>query len=136
MPSAYTGASQVFKIGLAANSLTTISGNGNGLATVSLDTTTPHRVIPGGGDAHRQLTGTSDWTLSFTVDANATTWPILAFRTGTKLYFEFSPIGAASGTPKYTGGGLMSVPLPAPTDDVITFDVTVEADGPLTTGTN
>lgn len=130
----YTGAGQVFKIGPAANSLTTISGEGNGLANVDLQPTAGTRVIPGGGPAYRQLDGTSDWTLPFEVDANAVTWPLLFNKIGATLHFEWAPLGDDAGDPKVTGQGIVSVPVPAPTGDVIVFSVNVEADGPLTVG--
>jgi len=134
MTDAYKGSAQTLKIGPANSSLTAISGEANGLANVSLEPTAGTRVIPGGGASHRQLNGVTDWTFNFTVDANATTWPLLFNKVGADLFFEWGPLGSTGGNPKVTGKGIISIPVPAPTDDVITFTVAVEADGPLAVG--
>ena len=131
MTDAYKGADMVLKIGPAANNLTTISGPSNGLATAGVTPTAGTRVIPGGGASYRQLNGVTDWTFPFTVDANPTTWPLLWNKVGADLFFEWSPIGEGAGNPRVTGKGIITVPLTPSTDDVLTFDVTAEADGPL-----
>ena len=136
MADAYKGADQVFKIGPAAATLTTISGAQNGLATAGIQPTAATRVIPGGGASYRQLQGVTDWSLPFTVDANSVTWALLWNKVGADLFFEWNPLGTSSGTPKVTGHGIISVPLTPSTDDVLVFDVTIEADGPLTVGSN
>lgn len=131
---AYKGGDQIVKIGPAANALVEISGEGNGLANFSLEPTATTRVIPGGGASYRQLNGVTDWTASFTVDANAVTWPLLWNKVGADLFIEWGPLGDSNGNPKVEAKGIISIPVPAPTDDVITFDVSVEGDGPLAVG--
>lgn len=131
MPDAHKGAAALFRIGPAADQLTTISGAGNGLSSVEIQPTAGTRLIPGGGPAYRQLDGTTDWSLPFEVDANPLTWPLLWNKVGADLYFELGPLGDGAGMPKVTAHGIISVPLPIDTGAVLTFSTTVEADGPL-----
>ena len=135
MTDAYKGSAQIFKIGAAANSLTTVSGTANGLETAGITPTAETRAIPGGGATYRQLNGVTDWSFDFTIDANTITWPLLWNKLGADLFFEWGPLGSTSGDPKVTGKGIISVPISVSTADVLMFTVNVEADGSLTVGT-
>ena len=132
---AFLGRNISFKIGSAANSLTTISGS-NGLGSVEISDTVPTRVIPTQTTSvERQSTGIHSRTISFDVDANTTTWPLLINKTGELIYFEFGPRGSASGMPKWTGAFFATVSMPVPYDDVLRFTVEGELNGALTEGT-
>ena len=136
MPSAYLGRNASLKTGDAANSLTTMSGDGSGLANVQLEDTVESRDIPGQGTGvHRQSIGVHDRTLTFTVDANATTWARFWNRNGETEFFEWGPRGSASGMPKVTGSGILQVSLNGGNADALTFDVTITISGNTTVGT-
>lgn len=136
MADAYLGNAADFKIGASAGSLTAISGAGNGLSEVELTDEVGTRVIPGGGDAvRRQSLVVHDNGISFSVDANSVTWPLLHRKSGATVYFEYGPRGTGSGMPRYTGSFIAQVSEASPSDDVIRFTVTGEINGPVTAGT-
>lgn len=136
MADAYLGKSAVFKIGPSSANVT-ISGGDNGLSNVQISQEPTIRAVPGGGSAvTRQNIGILDNTISFEVDANSVTWPVLFMKTGTKIHFEYSPRGTASSTPKLTGQAFITVTHPVPTDDVQRFTVEGMVDGVVTVGTN
>ena len=131
---AYLGRNRVFKIGPAANNLTDVSGAGLGLANEAIEESVEVRDIPGGGTSkRRQSLGVKDGQLSFTVDANATTWPLLHRKTGTRLYFEEGPLGGGAGNPKTTGSAIITVSEPIPEGPIV-FEVNGPVDGDLTEG--
>lgn len=135
MPDAYLGKSAVLKIGAASNSLTTISGSDSGLSNVQISQDPTIRDVPGGGSAvTRQNVGILDNSISFEVDANSTTWPLLFMKTGAKLYFEYSPRGTSSSMPELTGSAFITVSHPVPSDDVQRFTVEGQVDGAIASG--
>ena len=130
------GKDALLKIGPAANNLTEITGAGNGLADYEITDEVANREIPGTGDAiNRQSGERHDCTLTFTVDLNSVTLPLLWGRSGSLIYFEEGVKGSASGNPKRTGNGYLNVSAPVPTADAIVLSCTVECNGKITYST-
>ena len=116
------GALQVFKNGLAADALVDVSVYTSGLSTVSLNRSGTSRPIPGGTlRKASQPIGRLTNTLPFEIDKNDLTRPILQNLGAAHLYFEWSPLGEASGMPKYTGNGPCPMQRPSPANDVARY---------------
>lgn len=133
MPNPYKGSGAEFAIGPASNNLTVISGAGNGLSDVDIPESKTTRVTPGGGSSYRAETGTEDFSVSFTVDANSLTWPLLYRKSGVEIFFRRGPLGTATGSPRETGSFIAdSIPVAIQTGDVLTFTVQAGGNGPIT----
>lgn len=136
MAIAAVSADAVVKIGAAANSLTTISGEANGMARCVITPTEGEREIPGGGNVYVQSNKRKSYTFELTVDSNSITRPRLRGKTGTYLFFEVGPEGDSGGDPKYTGNVyLSSVPTELGSDEAIVFTISATGNGPLVEGT-
>ena len=96
-----------------------------------------NRVIPGGGDfTRRQSMRMKDQNLTFTVDANELSEPLLEGNNGAKFEWVLGPKGNASGAVSKTGQGFANWDGPSyEYDGEATYDVTVEGDGAIVRGT-
>jgi len=137
MADAYRGEDQVVTLQrIGGGAAVTISGEGNGMATIDLARTKEPRVIPGGGtNVRRQAGGLFDGSVTFTIDFNDVTRPLIWGYEGTKFELKQYPRGNASGREVRTIQFFMGYTLPAPSDDVLIFTVTGEADGGVTYAT-
>ena len=123
------GFNQYLAIGLAANSLTDLSGGGSGFSTATLNRNGTSRDIPGGGiRKFRQSLGRLTNTFPFEVDKNDLTRGILQNIGGAKLYVEWGPLGNGTGMPKYTLNGPCPIQRPSPSNDVARYICDVQVD--------
>lgn len=130
MADAYLGRDLFLKIGPAANTLTQISGDGSGLSNFDIADAVGTRPIPGQGTSvQRQSLGVHDYTCTFEIDANATTWPLLHRKTGETIHVEAGRRGNGAGMPKEVLSGLATVTEAITYDDVIRFSVSIEVNG-------
>ena len=136
MADAFRGKDVYLKAGPAANNLTEISGEGNGLQVVNLTRTPNIRQIPGGGtDIRRQSMDMLDNQFPFTVDKNPVTEPLFEGKEGQRIYFEYGASGNATGKTKQTFSGFATIDSPAPFDGAVQYSINIMIDGGVTKGT-
>ena len=130
MTDAVLGRRQIFKIGPAANNLTDVAREGDGLSEPTINETNAVREIPGGsptsGDSQavqRQSLERLDGTLAFSIDANTVSMPLLWGKNGQRLYFERGIDGDGGGKPKETGSVYAQISVNGPTNDAVRFTV-------------
>ena len=108
-----------------------------GLSASEIQRTPTIEVIPGGGTGERvQDMEMYRSTLTFTIDKNSVSTPLLAGKEGQRIFFDYGPDGNASGNEKQTGSALISnLSFPANYEGKIQYQVTARVDGDITYGT-
>lgn len=134
----YLGKNIAFGIGNAANSLTALEGQADGLVDVTYGDDVPTIVKEGGGNYTEVEDGEVHvYAAGFTVQLGATTYPLVFGQAGVKKYFEYGPRGRTAGLPKFTYSGyLRPAPLRAAVGaSDLRMAFTIDIDGQVTAGT-
>ena len=127
----YSGIEAVCYVGLtnSKTSAVQITAEGNGCNVAGLNESHPSREVPGFSDVvNRESMERSDHSLSFEVDANDNTHPLLAGTSGKKVYYWYYPRGEKTGLTEEKSNGFLTVNVNFPANDAIRFVCTVEAD--------
>ena len=140
MAEAFAGKDKFFSVGLTQGAQTTLSGEGGdgqalGLDTVNLSKVFEEFLIPGGSGTTRQSSGIENSNIPFTCDYNAVTGPVLYGNGGQTVYFTYGPQGNSSGSPQYTGSGILAVDESGTSRSKITLNCNIAVNGKVTQGT-